>query len=400
MPRDPAARTCFWLRDDRRRSLSDWSDTDRRLMGLALRAARRGRGRTHPNPRVGAVIARRGQPRGIGWHRRFGAPHAEIEALQQARGDTLYVTLEPCAHEGKTPPCGPAIVAAGVERVVVATLDPDRRMCGRGVRLLEQSGIRVEVGLFQEEARRINRPYFVERLRGRAHLTLKLAVSADGRLAVGEGLSQWISGEPARRLVRRWRRRADAVVVGVGTVLADDPLLTTHSGRKRQPVRIILDPLLETPPAARVVGPEAPTILVATPAAPAGRRDGLESAGARIWDLPATPDGLVDLRSFLTRCAETGLFDLFCEGGRQLATSLVREDCLDLLILVQAPRLLGGDWSWLGETGITDLAGAKQLSRPAARRVGDDLITSWPVAATEQLVQDWQPGRRRVHRSR
>lgn len=381
------------------RALLYKADNEMKFMRQALALARRGVGGTHPNPRVGAILVRRGSIVGQGYHHFFGGSHAEAEALSNAHGDTLYVTLEPCAHHGKTPPCTDLIVQSGIRRVVVATLDPDRRLRGKGVEILRTRGIQVDTGIFQKEARELNRPYFLHRLAGRSHLTLKLAVSADGRCAVGDGLSKWISSATSRSYVHRVRRRSDAVVVGVGTVLADDPLLTDHRLRGRQPVRIVLDQDLRIPQDARILGKDAETILVTTDGASKKQCDFFRERGIGVWVLPPTENGLICLRAFLQRTAREGLLDLLCEGGREIATSFVADGLMDRLILVQAPRLFGGYWTWLGDLGISNLKEGVELAPPQIRKMGEDIIVAWPSLASEQLIHQWNPRRKNVHRT-
>ena len=370
--------------------LEEWTTADVALMSRALRLARRGQGRTASNPRVGAVLARRGEIVSEGWHRAFGAPHAEAEALRGIRGDTLYVTLEPCCHTGKTPPCTDAVISSGVRRVVIASLDPDRRMRGRGVLLLRRRGIRVEVGLLQRESRDLNRPYFLFKLRGRSHVTLKLAVSADGRMAVGDGASRWITGPKARRLARSWRGRADGVVVGIGTVMADDPHLIAEP-RSRRPVRIVLDGRARTPVRSRLLDGAAPTVIVSGPGATASRRRELARRGASLLDIPEGPSGRIDLMAFLRAAARKGWIDLFVEGGRKVADSLARLGAIDRLVLVQAPRLLGGSWSWTSDLGLKAIPSRTDFAAPEARRVGEDLVVTWVSRSSERTIQGWEP---------
>jgi diaminohydroxyphosphoribosylaminopyrimidine deaminase/5-amino-6-(5-phosphoribosylamino)uracil reductase len=337
------------------------------------------------------VVLRDGTVVAEGWHRGPGQKHAEVVALERARrGDTLFVTLEPCDHQGRTPPCTEAIRRSGIRRVVVATADPDARNQGSGIARLRSWGIQVEVGCCEEEARRLNRAFFLHRLLGRSHVTLKVAVSADGRLAVGEGESQWLSSEEARRLTRRRRSRVDAILVGVRTVIRDDPALLAPG--RRQPRRIVLDPELRVPGQARVLGPEAPTVIVCRSGAPRGRVEALRARGVEVAELPADGGGRIDLEALLRWTAERGWLDVLVEGGQRLSTELVRRGLVDRLLLVVAPCLVGGTWSWTGDLGVSRLAEAFPLTPPRVRRVGPDLLLEWESRASEDLVMGWKPG--------
>ncbi|QIA27770.1 bifunctional diaminohydroxyphosphoribosylaminopyrimidine deaminase/5-amino-6-(5-phosphoribosylamino)uracil reductase RibD [Thermaerobacter sp. PB12/4term] len=363
----------------------DWPVTDRAFMRRALRLAARARGRTHPNPIVGAVIVRDGEVVGEGFHRRAGEPHAEIEALrtagERARGATLYVTLEPCCHYGRTPPCTGAIMAAGVRRVVVAMVDPDPRVAGRGIAALAAAGIEVAVGLEEEAARRLNEAYIVHRRLGRPMVTAKYAMTLDGRIATARGDSRWVTGIRARRWAHRLRDRVDAILVGVGTVLADDPLLTVrlHPGG-RDPLRIVLDSHARTPPTARVVQvarlSPAPTWVAVTPGAPAARVRGLEEAGARIVTLPAGPDGRVSLPHLLRLLAAEGVVHLLVEGGATVHGAFFGARLVDRVVALVAPKLAGGAEAPgpIAGPGVERMADAPVLRRVFARRLGSDWL--------------------------
>src|SRR5437867_12116832 len=266
------------------------AEADERFMRRALGLAERARGLTSPNPLVGAVIVADGVVIGEGFHEAAGRPHAETVALAasgyHARGATLYVTLEPCAHHGRTPPCAPAVVAAGVRRVVIATGDPDPRVNGRGLEILRSAGVDVAVGVLGDEAVRQNRVFFTSSRQGRPHVTLKAAMTLDGRLADVHGTSQWITGEAARREAHRLRSEVDAIIVGVETALHDDPALAVRLGRAgpREPYRVVLDALARTPPAARLISAGMPSraVVVVGQRAPAQRTRALEAAGATV----------------------------------------------------------------------------------------------------------------------
>lgn len=274
---------------------------DADFLQRALRLALRGEGRVEPNPMVGAVLVRNGRVLAEGWHRRFGGPHAEIEALRAcaarhgadaARGATCYVTLEPCCHHGKTPPCTDALIAAGAARVVAAMRDPFPDVAGRGIRLLRRAGVSVEVGLLQEQAAWINRAFVHRVTTGRPWVTLKWAQSLDGKIATQAGASRWISSEASRREAHRLRGRMDAVIVGVGTVLADDPELTCrHVRPRRVATRVVLDSQLRTPHTAKLVrtARQTPTLIFTSAAAPSSRRRALERAGCELCVVVTSP---------------------------------------------------------------------------------------------------------------
>lgn len=319
-------------------------EDDARYMRRALELAERGRGRVEPNPRVGAVVVRDGAVVGEGWHREYGGPHAEVEALRAAgplaRGATLYVTLEPCAHHGKTPPCTEAVLQAGVTRVVFACADPNPVAHG-GAEVLRGEGVTAEGEVEEEAARDLNARFFhavSERGAGRPWVELKLALSLDARLADFQGRSAWITGESARAEVHRLRAGHDAVVVGIGTVLADDPLLTVRGAvqPRRPPVRVVLDRMLRLPPGCRLVRgvEEAPVWVVAGRGAPEPARARLEAAGVRVL----TAD---DLSGALRVLREAGLQSVFCEGGAEMASALLGAELVDRLSLFYAPLLLG-----------------------------------------------------------
>ncbi len=313
-------------------------------MAQALRLARRGLYTTDPNPRVGCVIVKDGTVVGSGWHERAGGPHAEVHALytagERSRGATVYVTLEPCAHHGRTPPCSEALIAAGVERVVIAMQDPNPLVSGQGVAALAAAGIAVDSGTLQEQAEALN-PGFVCRMRrGRPFVRVKLAASLDGRTATASGESAWITGESARSDVQRWRARSSAILCGIGTVRADDPALTVRAfAIGRQPLRVVLDSGLAISPQARVLSADAPTLIVSA------RTNGahgaaLEERGAEVIALPGA-DGRVDLRALLHHLAACGVNELLVEGGPTLAGAFLREGLVDELVLYLAPALLG-----------------------------------------------------------
>ncbi len=357
-------------------------------MARALRLAERGLYTTDPNPRVGCVIVRDGRVVGEGWHARAGEPHAEIHALRQAgdqaRGATVYVTLEPCSHHGRTPPCADALVEAGVARVVAAMEDPNPQVSGQGLARLAAAGIEVEHGVLAVEAEALN-PGFVSRMRrGRPWVRVKLAMSLDGRTAMASGESRWITDEPARADVHRLRARSSAMVTGIGTVLADDPRLTARlpeGVEVLQPLRVVLDPDLRMPPTARML--EAPGgVLVMTLEDAPDRAQALRDAGAEVVVLPGRR-GALDLEEVLRELARREINEAMVEAGAILAGNFVTDGLVDELILYVAPHLMGDRARGLVHLpGVERMAERIELEIADIRAVGRDWrITARPVAA-------------------
>ncbi len=315
------------------------------FMRRAFRLSVRGLRTCAPNPAVGCVIVAAGRIVGEGWHHRTGESHAEVLALQAAgaaaRGATAYVTLEPCSHHGRTPPCAPALVQAGITRVVVAAADPDPRVAGAGLRALRESGVQVEQGPCGEQVRRLNRGFFKRAEQGRPWVTLKLAASLDGKTALADGTSRWITGPIARSAVHRRRARAGAVMTGVGTVLADDPALNARlPGIERQPIRVVLDSTLRTPSDSRLLGLGGRVHLFCTQPDTA-RQHALEAAGATIHVVEADASGRPALASVLGILAGAGVNEVYGECGATLAGALLASDLLDEVELFLGPHLLG-----------------------------------------------------------
>jgi diaminohydroxyphosphoribosylaminopyrimidine deaminase/5-amino-6-(5-phosphoribosylamino)uracil reductase len=354
-------------------------EEDARWMRRALALARRAEGRTSPNPLVGAVVVRAGRVVGEGYHKGPGHAHAEALALAAAgrrtKGATLYVTLEPCVHSNKrTPPCAPEVIRAAPARVVVGMRDPNPQVAGRGVKALKAAGIAVTTGCEGPACRALNAPYIRVMETGLPWVTLKVAQTLDGKVATAKGESRWITGVRARRHGHGLRARNDVILVGIGTVLADDPLLTCRLVRGRDPVRVVVDPRLETPPGARVLtgGPPDPTILATTGAVlPAA----LAAAGARLLKVPGRA-GRMDLARLLTALAAEGRHRVLCEGGPRLAAELVRRGLVNRVAFYTAPRILGGDDARgaIGGTAPERLADALRLGPLAVRRLGDDVL--------------------------
>jgi diaminohydroxyphosphoribosylaminopyrimidine deaminase/5-amino-6-(5-phosphoribosylamino)uracil reductase len=358
-------------------------------MRAALGLARRGLGSVWPNPSVGCVIVRDGRVVGRGVTAPGGRPHAETEALamagEAARGATAYVTLEPCCHHGQTPPCTDALIAAGVARVVIATGDPDARVDGKGAAVLRAAGIAVDEAVLTAEARELNAGFISRVVRHRPLVTLKLASTLDGRIATRSGESQWITGGAARRAAHALRGRHDAVMVGVGTLLADNPEFTSRiAGFRATPVvRVVADSHLRTPLTARMVisAQDAPTWLIARDGADPARRDALTALGVTLLDVPGSETG-VDIAAALTALAGRGITRLLVEGGGQLAASLLRADLVDRIVWFHAPGVMGGDgWPAAQAFGVARLADMPRFARHAVAPVGDDVMTELRRAA-------------------
>jgi diaminohydroxyphosphoribosylaminopyrimidine deaminase/5-amino-6-(5-phosphoribosylamino)uracil reductase len=353
---------------------------DRAWMARALELAERGRGSTSPNPLVGAVLVRDGRLLAEGFHRARGEPHAEALALAAAGpaalGATCYVTLEPCAHQGLTPPCADALVAARVARVVTAIGDPDPRVAGAGLARLRAAGIPVTAGVGADAAARQNAAYLIHRRLGRPRITLKLAASLDGKVAAADGTSRWITGEAARADAQRLRAEADAVAVGAGTALADDPRLTVRlpGFRGRQPLRLLLDAAGRVEPRGHLFDGAAPTLVATTEAAPAALRDRWRRHGAEVLVCPAR-DGGVDLAVLAAALGERGVLELMVEGGPRLHASLWAAGLADRLVWYLAPLVIGGAAApgMLDGAGAPTLAAARRVHLDSVERIGDDL---------------------------
>ena len=341
-----------------------FSPFDHQCMATALKLAARGLFSPHPNPRVGCVISNGQNILGRGWHEFAGGPHAEIAALRDARedvkGSTAYITLEPCSHHGRTPPCTEALLSAGVSRVVVASADPNPQVTGQGLKKLRNAGLTVESGLMADEAEALNPGFFMRMRKGRPWVRVKSAISLDGRTALGNGDSKWISSEASRRDVQKWRARSSAVLTGIGTVLADNPAMNVRLDNKqpgqngqnnqpgrhgqdgqlpgRQPLRVIADSRWRTPPGSRILADPATAII-------AGTRDvavppELEATGAQCISLPAVA-GRTDLVALFSRLAEMELNEVQVEAGAHLCGALLKDRLVDELLIYQAPHLLG-----------------------------------------------------------
>ncbi len=355
---------------------------DAAFMALALREARKGLGRTSPNPAVGAVVVSGGRVVGKGFHRKAGTPHAEVHALaaagEAARGATLYVTLEPCNHTGRTPPCSLAVLGAGIRRVVIGMSDPNPLATGGGDFLASQ-GLEVIRGVLADACAAINRPFAKHVTTGLPWVIMKAGMSLDGRIATHTGHSGWITNERSRAAVHRLRDRVDAILVGVGTALADDPSLTTRlaSGRGRDPLRVVLDTDLRLPPTARMLLQEsdAPTWLFCGPRPDPARARALTAAGAVVKPVALGAHGRLELAAVLRELGASQINSLLVEGGGAVHGAFLAEQLVDEVNLYLAPSFIGGDGvPVVGAMGIDTVQGARRLKNMRTRRMGSDLF--------------------------
>ena len=353
-----------------------FSVSDHAFMARALQLARHGLLTTTPNPRVGCVLVRDERVVGEGWHAKAGEAHAEVNALRAAgdlaRGATAYVTLEPCAHFGRTPPCIDALRAAGVARVVAAMHDPNPRVAGKGLAALGATGIDVSSGLMETEARELNIGFVSRMTRGRPWLRLKVAASLDGKTALNNGKSQWITGADARRDAHAWRARSCAILTGIGTVRDDDPRLTVRDVETtRQPLRVVVDSRLELPLTAKLL--DGGNVLVAAALQDEAKITALAEKGAEVTVISGA-HGKVDLPQLLQELARRGINEVLVEAGFKLNGSLMREACVDELLIYQAPILLGDAARGMFDLPeLTALSGKRELEMRELRRVGNDL---------------------------
>jgi diaminohydroxyphosphoribosylaminopyrimidine deaminase/5-amino-6-(5-phosphoribosylamino)uracil reductase len=358
--------------------------SDEHWMQRALALAERGRGFVEPNPLVGAVLVRDGALVGEGWHRRYGAAHAEVNAFaaagDAARGATLYVTLEPCCHHGKTPPCTDAVLRAGVARVVAAMADPFPQVAGRGAELLRAAGVPVEFGVCAAEARRLNAPYLKLLRTGRPYVHLKWAMTLDGKICTRTGDSKWISNDASRRRVHELRGRMDAVIVGIGTALADDPQLTARPPGPRQALRVVLDSAARLPLTSRLAATarEVPVLVAAHAGADAGRIAALRAAGCEVLELPGA--GRPSIAALLDALGQRRLTNVLVEGGAEVLGGCLDAGAVDEVQVFIAPRLAGGRGakSPVGGAGVAHIAEALRLAEWSAEMIeGDVLLRGW-----------------------
>ena len=358
---------------------------DEKYMRLALRLAKRGQGQTSPNPMVGAVVVKEKNLVGQGYHHRAGEPHAEVLALQEAgasaRGATLYINLEPCNHFGKTPPCTRAILETGIKRVVVGMKDPNPLVKGRGIRRLRNAGIRVAVGTLEKECRALNAPFCKFITVQRPFVILKIATSLDGKAATRTGESRWITSQASRDYVHRMRRDSDAVMVGVGTVLQDDPLLTVRIPgvkRPRHPLRVIVDSHLRIPLTSRLVrtADQYPTLVATTKAVPSSRMHRLAKAKVEVVVIKRDAGGRVNLKALMENLGKRGVVSLLLEGGPTLNASALREGLVDRVLFFFAPNIIGGKKALpaVGGEGVLKIQDATPVKILRIRRIGPDLL--------------------------
>ena len=359
------------------------STVDVEYMRQALELASGGTGYVSPNPLVGCVIVNHGQVVGRGYHQRFGGPHAEVHALQdagaRARGAVLYVTLEPCCHTGKTPPCVEAVLQAGIGRVVMALRDPNPRVAGGGLARLQAAGVPVTLGVCEAEARQLNEAFLKYITTQRPFVTLKCAITLDGKIATCTGASRWITGEAARHEVHRLRHAVDAIMVGIGTVLQDDPLLTTRLPDRQgvNPLRVVVDSTLRLPCEAQVVAvtPDCRTLVATTARAAEDRQRHLRDRGVEIVCLPAYDDGRVHLDALLQHLGERGIASVLVEGGATLSAACIQSRLVDKVLFFVAPKIIGGDGvSVIGPCGVQTMEQAIRLHALRGQPVGEDFL--------------------------
>jgi diaminohydroxyphosphoribosylaminopyrimidine deaminase/5-amino-6-(5-phosphoribosylamino)uracil reductase len=353
---------------------------DEQWMKRVLRLAEKGKGRTSPNPMVGAILVKGDKLVGEGYHAKAGEAHAEVVALQrareEARGAILYLNLEPCTHYGKTPPCAPQVIEAGVKRVIIGMEDPNPLVKGKGVEILKRAGVDVEVGILEKECRRLNEAFCKYILEKEPFVILKAATTLDGKIATRNGDSKWISGEASRRFVHKLRNQVDGVLVGIGTVLKDDPLLTARIRGGRDPYRIILDSRLKISEEARVIGTSpSRAIIVTTELAPRDKIERLEKRGVQIL-IFGSKEERINLRSCLSKLGEMGMMNLMVEGGSQVNGSFLDEGLIDKLLLFLSPKLIGDHQALgiFGGRGISNLQEAIALKEMKTRKMGEDIL--------------------------
>ena len=356
--------------------------TDQVYMGFALKEARKGVGRTSPNPAVGAVIVKDGDIIGKGYHKKAGTPHAEIHAINNASLSldeaTIYVTLEPCSHKGKTPPCCEAIARTGIKRVVIGMTDPNPVVNGRGIAYLKNKGIEVESGILEKECRAINQPFIKYIQKSIPYVVMKAGVSLDGRLNYQSGVAGWITGEKSAKKVHRLRDQFDSIMVGSGTIIADNPSLTTRlKGRKsRDPVRIILDTFLSTAHSAKVYNQasNAITIIICSNGVEEPKKRGFEEKGVRVLSVDGCGKGL-NLKQVISRIGAEGICSILVEGGATLHGAMLREELYDFAYLFNGPIFAGDSGqSLVSGVNVTSSAVAPRISLPKYQKLGEDML--------------------------
>jgi diaminohydroxyphosphoribosylaminopyrimidine deaminase/5-amino-6-(5-phosphoribosylamino)uracil reductase len=354
---------------------------DEYYMKQALRLARRGLGKTSPNPMVGAVIVKNSKVIGQGYHERFGGPHAEINAINNTKGNingaTLYITLEPCCHQGKkTPPCLDTLLKYKWEKVVIGTIDPNPKVNGRSIEILKQKGIETKAGVLREECQSLNEVYFKYIQTGIPFVTLKYAQTMDGRIATITGDSRWISSEPSLKWAHRLRSLHDAVLVGVGTVLKDDPQLTVRLVRGRNPLRVVADSRLRIPLSAGILREQeiAPTIIAATSQADIEKKLALNVMGIEVLTVEEDSEGMIGLKDMLQKLGKKNISSVLVEGGATTITSFIRQWLADKLVVIMAPKIMGKGVEAVGDLGVLQVGRAMKLSFEKVYRRGEDIV--------------------------
>lgn len=349
-------------------------------MRRVLRLAEKGWGRTSPNPMVGAVLVKNGKVVGHGYHVKAGEAHAEIIALQQAkeeaRGAILYLNLEPCTHYGKTPPCALKVIQSKVKRVVIGMEDPNPLVNGKGVEMLRRAGLNVDVGVLEKECKRLNEAFSKFIMKREPFVIVKVAATCDGKIATRNGDSKWISGEASRHLVHRWRDRVDGVLVGIGTILKDDPMLTARIREGRDPYRIVLDSRLKIPEEAKVIGTSpSRTIIASTEKAPKDKIEKLKQKGVQVLLLDSK-QGKINLKSCLSKLGEMGMMSLMVEGGSQVNGSFLVEGLIDKLFLFLSPKIMGDPQALGIFSGkrVSSVQEAMVLKELMTRKIGEDIL--------------------------
>ena len=354
---------------------------DTYFMRLALNLAVKADGQTSPNPVVGALVVKGGRIVGRGYHKKAGAAHAEVVAIEEAKnrakGARLYVTLEPCSHFGRTPPCVNRIIESGIKKVIVAALDPNPLNNGRGIKTLKANRIKVTSGVLEKEAKKINRVFFKFITKGMPFVTIKLAQSLDGKIAAASGESKWISNEASRKFARRLRAKVDAVLVGVETIVKDDPLLICRpTSRKRQPLRIVVDSRLRIPPGARIFSGDACRVILATTRrAPADKIKTFKEKSVKVLLIKALKKK-VCLKSLMKRLAKLNISHVLVEGGGEVAASCLQEGIADKVLFFISPKIIGGRSAKTGVEGegVKKLKDAAKLKNVKVRRLGEDIL--------------------------
>ena len=359
-------------------------------MKQALKLARRGLGKTSPNPMVGAIIVKDGRIIGTGYHRYFGGKHAEVNAIENAtinvRGSTMYITLEPCFHFGKTPPCVDAVIDSRIGKVVIGTQDPDPRVNGKSVEKLRQNGINTTVGVLEDECRSLNETYFKHRTTGLPFVTVKFAQTLDGKIAAADGSSRWIASPPSLKLAHKLRARHDAILAGIGNVLIDDPELTLRLVKGRSPVRIILDSKLRIPLDAKVLRNQekAPTIIATTPAADDKKLAVLRDRGIEVLIVATDLAGGVDIARLLSALGERDITSVLVEGGSRVTTAFFRRSLVDRLVAIIAPKVIGSGLESVGNLNIENINRALKLSFEKTYRLGDDFVIEARITTIQE----------------